>query len=183
MKNTKVLMFTTLWALWIASLFLMWSSNANFNFEWLTQRSNPMQSVSEIEDYSEFLETIEWTRIEWKITEEKFNEIKEKRTDRNVNREEIMEAIQNHDFDTWIELHEWNDILEKIDSEEKFEKLIEMHSIMDDARTNMETAKEKADTIADELWIERRIRQDQRNRQWIRSIWWERMWWNKMNHK
>ena len=181
MKNTKALMFTTLWALGIASLFLMWSSNANFNFELLSHRSNPMQSVSEIENYSEFLETIEWTRMEWKITEEKFNEIKEKRADRNSNREEIMEAIQNHDFATWINLHEWNDILDKIDSEEKFEKLIEMHAIMEDARTNMETTKEKADAIADELWIEKWLRQDQRNKQWIKAMRWERMWWGSMN--
>ncbi len=153
-------MFTSLWALGIASLFLMGSSNANFNSA--DHRGNSMQSMSEVDSYADLLDKFEWTRMEWKITEEKFNEMKDKRAERDEKRTAIENAIQNHDFSAWKELHEWMDMLEKVDTEAKFEKLIEMRSIMEEARNNMDNAREKADAIADELWIER----------WM----WKKMW-------
>ena len=156
-------MFTSLWALGIVSLFMMWSSNASFGD--FNQRGNSIQSMSEVESYTDLLEKVEGTRMEWKITEEKFNEMKEKRAERNGKRTAIEEAIQNHDFSAWKELHEDQDILDKIDTEAKFEKLIEMRGIMEDARTNMESAREEANEIAEELWLEK--------------LWGHNMWWKK----
>jgi|GEM_PF-3836367 len=72
------------------------------------------------------------------MTEEQFDEMKERHVERDQKREVIESAIQNHDYKAWTELHEGMDILENIDTEKKFEKLIEMHSIMEDARTYME---------------------------------------------
>jgi hypothetical protein len=77
--------------------------------------------------------------------------MKEKHANREENREAIETAIQNHDFSAWTELNEGQDILENIDSEAKFEKLIEMQGIMENARTNMEAAKEEASAIAEKL--------------------------------
>jgi hypothetical protein len=93
--------------------------------------------------------------MEGKITEEKFNEMKERHENREQNKEAIDTAIQNHDFSAWKKLHEGQDILDNIDTEAKFERLIEMQGIMEDARTNMESAREKANIIAEELGIER----------------------------
>lgn len=169
MKTGKIIMFTSLWALGIASLFLMGSSNASFNVT--SQRWNNIQSMAEVESYADLLEKIEWTKMEWKITEEKFNEMKEKQENREQNKEAIDAAIQNHDFSAWTELHEWQDILDNIDTEAKFEKLIEMQGILEDARTNMEDAREEAAAIAEELWIER----------WMGEKMGWKMWgWNEM---
>ena len=168
MKKWKIIMFTTLWALGIASLFLIGSSNANFG-SWSGQKINAMQSISTNSTYQEFIDSIEGTRMEWKVTEEQFNEMKTKHTEREQRREAVAKAIQNHDYKAWKELHEWTDILGKIDTEAKFEKLIEMHSIM-------ETAKDKADAIAKELWIERWMWKMMG--EWIR-LWdweWMKMW-------
>lgn len=160
-------MFTSLWALGIASLFMMGSSNANFG-DFGNKDKAPM---AQAETYEAFTEQVAWTRMEGKITEEKFNEMKEKHANREQNREAIDAAIQNHDFSAWKELHEWMDILKNVDTEEKFEKLIEMHGIMEDARTNMESAREKADAIAEELGIERWMgeRMGWKMGQWMRT--------------
>lgn len=166
MKTGKVIMFTSLWALGIASIFLMWTSNASFS--WSNQRWNSIQSMAEVENYSDLLTKIEGTRMEGKITEEKFNEMKEKQTNREQNREAIDAAIQNHDYTAWKTLHEWQDVLTIIDTEAKFEKLIEMHSIMEDAKTNMDSAREKADAIAEELGLERGMGQQ---RGWMMWNW------------
>ncbi|OQY38593.1 MAG: hypothetical protein B6229_05620 [Spirochaetaceae bacterium 4572_7] len=77
--------------------------------------------------------------------------MREKHAERDEKRTAVEEAIQNHDYSAWKELHEGMDILEKVNTEEKFEKLIEMKGLMEDARANMELAKEKADAIAEEL--------------------------------
>jgi hypothetical protein len=152
MTKSKAIIFTTAWALGIASLFLMGSSTANFG--WFGQGWEKNQ-ITESTTYSEFLESIEGTKRAENMTEEQFNEIKERRVEREQNREAVETAIQNHDYAAWTELHEGMDILENIDTEEKFEKLIEMHGIMEDARTYMDWAREKADAIAEELGLER----------------------------
>ncbi len=175
MKTGKIIMFTSLWALGIASLFMMGSSNASFgNFG--NQDKAPM---AQAETYQEFTEQTVWTRMEGKITEEQFNEMKEKHANREQNREAIEAAIQNHDYKAWAELHEGMDMLEKIDTEAKFEKLIEMHAIMEDARSNMDTAREKADAIAEELWIERWMGQ----KIWWGMWEWKWMWMKKWNNQ
>lgn len=174
MKTWKFMMFTTLWALGIASLFLIGGSSANFGW-WSWQKLNSMQSISANSTYQEFLDSIEGTRIEGKVTEEQFNEMKTKHTEREQRREVVTTAIQNHDYKAWKELHEGTDILEKINTEAKFEKLIEMHSIM-------ETAKDKVDTIAKELWIEKWMWQMMRewirlwDWEWMKTWRWKRMW-------
>lgn len=161
MKTWKIIMFTSLWALWIASLFMMGHSNANFeNFG-----NKDKAPIVQAETYKEFTKQTAWTKMEWKITEDQFNKMKERHKNRTQNREDIEAAVQNHDFSAWKELHEWQDILKKIDTEAKFERLIEMHSIMEDARSNMDNSRETADAIAKELWIER----------WL----WDHMWWKK----
>ncbi len=174
MKTGKIVMFTTLWALGIASLFMMGSSTANFGWFGQEWEKTP---ITESTTYSEFLESIEWTRRAENMTEEQFDEMKERHVERDQKREVIESAIQNHDYKAWTELHEGMDILENIDTEKKFEKLIEMHSIMEDARTYMEWAKEKADAIAEELWIERPM--GQRMGEWM----WEKMWMRQWNRQ
>lgn len=72
-------MFTTLWTLGMASLFLMGSSNAGFG--WISkQRLSSMQSMSAKSTYKDFVGTVAGTKMEWKVTEEKFNEMKTKLT-------------------------------------------------------------------------------------------------------
>ncbi len=176
MKTGKVIMFTSLWALGIASLFMMGSSNASFGQH--AKQGNVIQSMNEVESYADLVAKVEWTRMEWKITEEKFNEMREKHAERDEKRTAVEEAIQNHDYSAWKELHEGMDILEKVNTEEKFEKLIEMKGLMEDARANMELAKEKADAIAEELWIERWMG----NKMWEKRMGrWNNQGWFGMN--
>lgn len=175
MKTGKTIVFTSLWALGIASLFMIASSNASFgNFG--NQNKAPMVQA---DTYKEFAEHIAWTRMEWEITEEEFNEMKERYSNREQNWEAIEEAIQKHDFSAWKTLHEGQDILDNIDTEAKFEKLIEMYAIMEDARNYVEWAIEKADAIAEDLWIERWIGQNMWWTMWERQGIWMNRWYHQ----
>lgn len=168
MKKWKIIMFTTLWTLGMASLFLMGSSNAGFG--WISkQRLSSMQSMSAKSTYKDFVGTVAGTKMEWKVTEEKFNEMKTKLTERNQKREAAETAIKNHDYNAWKTLHKWTDILEKINSEAKFEKFIEMRSVM-------VTAKDKVDAIAKELWIEKWMGQMMWKEMWLKDWTWLWMW-------
>ena len=49
-------------------------------------------------------------------------------------REAIQAAIEAEDYDAWKELHANSPMLEKIDTEDKFEKLVEMYEHKEQAR-------------------------------------------------
>lgn len=175
MKKRNVAMLG-LGILWVSSVSLigLWFVNANLDYSWV---ANKIQSGSIYQklwnkvngkkkmmknfintdiSYTDFVNKIKDTPAEGKITEESFNTMKEKmqkrqniRAEREAKKEEIKKAVQSHDYETWKSLHNENaDIVSKIDSQEKFEKLIEMHSIMEEAKT-------KADAIREELGIEK----------------------------
>lgn len=164
MKNTtrNVAVAMSVWVLSIASLALRgFSSTYANNF---SQRRWPTQA----ETYEEFILETKGTKLEGKISKEKFNTMKQRQAERNAHKEKMDAAIQSHDFNAWKKLmnennHQWNNkLLEKIDTQEKFEKLIQMHSIMEEAKT-------KVETIREELGLEQSI-----SNRWIEKLWSQR---------
>lgn len=100
-------------------------------------------------DYDAFKETHTKYGITLNMTEEQFNtmltkktEMDSERTERDALRTKIEEAIKNWNFSTRKTLNKNNPILDKIDTQEKFEKLQEIESY-----------KSKIDTLSTELWM------------------------------
>jgi len=100
------------------------------------------------EDYDALQSVIDGTDLFPNMTEEKFaeaiirhTEMVEKREIRITNKEEIRDCIENLDYDKWKTLAH-KDILEIVNTKDKFLKLTQMHE-------HMEAAK----IIREELWL------------------------------
>lgn len=148
-------------------------------FEWIqwikdlgeTDRQAMMEASKEAmekKDYQSFKAAHEKYWITLNMTEDQFNEIIEKRNamesqraEKQAERGKIQEAIKNWDFETRKELNTDKRILNYIDTEEKFKKLQEI-----------EDYKEKARTIAEELWLP----QWEWRWMWMKMWWWKGMW-------
>lgn len=112
-----------------------------------------LMEVLENKDYTSFLDLFEGTRMLDRIdSQEAFEEVADKFLERQTTREEnqanrqahreemeanheaMKDAIENGDYETWKELAP-EQLTEIIDSEAKFERLQEMHSLHEQART------------------------------------------------
>ena len=92
----------------------------------------------------------------WNVSsEERRAQRDQRQQEREAYRQKVDAAFQKHDFEAWKSLvtadpRPWNsDLLEKIDTKEKFEKLVEMHNL----RSTSENDSEK---IRTELGLESR---------------------------
>ena len=181
-----LVVLTSAWALTFASTSqtYQWARQWNMRmrqvwFEWMqwikdlseTDRQAMMEASKEAmekKDYKSFKAAHEKYWITLNMTEDQFNEIIEKRNamesqraEKQAEREKIQEAIKNWDFETRKELNTDKRILNYIDTEEKFKKLQEI-----------EAYKEKARTIAEELWLP----QWEWRWMWMKTWWWKGMW-------
>lgn len=107
-----------------------------------------IQEAFESENYGDFREAVADFPDQAKIknlTKEKFNEIVEKRAERETSREAIQDAIESGSYETWKDLMEEknpnNPLLETI-TEDNFSKLQELHAL-----------REKMKAIHEELGI------------------------------
>ncbi len=148
------------------SFILLWTTT--FAFRWNVWPKNvdeatrtAIQTAIEKWDYSMFQNAVKELPIASRITEERFQQIKERqktRDERRQTREEIEKALESKDYAQWkLLVQKVNpERVELINSQEKFEKLVLIHEYH-----------EKIVELKKELWLPEKW-------SWMNN--WNRMW-------
>lgn len=163
--NKKTIAILGTWT--IAASSLAFGGMTFANMSWFAFDKQDLTSKT----YEEFTQQVAWTKLEGKISEEKFTKMQEKAKQRQEKQEQMKQIIENKDFEAWktqIGERKWpqnEELLEKIDTQEKFEKFLQIQQIM-------QTAREETKAIREELGLQDKWKFQKRH--WKKF--WKRNW-------